>query len=74
MKPLESQFASLFVESRPIVIDAKTHLVIAGVDTNLNASSLFCVATRVVKKDSNELIQPLTGSHHHGRPSRGASE
>jgi hypothetical protein len=56
MKPLENQFAPLSVESRPIVIDPKTYLILGGVDANLNASSLLRVAARVVKNHSNELI------------------
>ena len=63
-----------FVESRPIIVDTKTHLVVVGGDANLNASSFFCVATRVVKEHSNELIQPFTGCHHHGSHFRWSGE
>jgi hypothetical protein len=67
MKPLENHFAVVFVKSRPIVIDAKPHLVVCGADVNINASPIFRVATRVVEKYRNELIQPLTGRYNDGR-------
>jgi hypothetical protein len=67
MKPTENQLASLFVKAWTIVIDAKPHLIVAGADVNLHASSIVRVATRVVEKHRNELIQPLTGRYDDGR-------
>jgi hypothetical protein len=56
MKPLENQLASVSIKSRTVVVDAQRHLVVESTDVNFDEPSFFCVTTRIVKKNRNELI------------------